>query len=107
MSLPQLLYMFMASFRSVIQEGICLSNLVTVFSIFILAHPQEEVWPDGQTHFGQKNILCIDHEDQVSFCLVLYRRTHMSKNQEECDQMWSGMDQPTMPIYLKLKEQKK
>ena len=79
----------MASFRSVIQEGSCLRNLVTAFRNFILTHPQEEVWPDDLTHFGLKNILCLEcaySEEQVSFCLVLYKHTHVCKNQEECGQ---------------------
>ena len=82
----------MASFRSVIQEGSCLRNLVTTFSIFILTHPQEKVWPDGPTHFGLKTVLCLEcacPEEQISFCLVLYMHTHIRKNQE-CGQMWSG-----------------
>ena len=51
------------------------------------------MWPDYLTHFGLKNILCIEcaySEEQVSFCLVLYMHTHMRKDQEECGQMWSG-----------------
>ena len=76
---------FTVILRSVIQEGICLTNLVTAFSIFILTHPLDVVWPDDPTNFGLIDIFCIEYayfEEQVSFCLVLFMHTHIQKNQK-------------------------
>ena len=51
-----------ASFSSIIQDGIYLHNLVTAFCIFILIYPQKEVWLDGPTHFGLKKIFFLDFD---------------------------------------------
>ena len=52
---------------------ISLCDSKTAFSIFILTHPQEQVWPDCLTHLGLKNSLCIEcayFKEQVHFiCL--------------------------------------
>ena len=75
-----------------------------------MIHPQEEVWPDGTTHFGLKisfawkvSIL----KSKFHFVLFFYVHTHIRDNQEECYQMWSGLTHYALFYYQELKEQMK